>query len=1107
MATVAFSVLIAVGGLGLAASHAAAATSTLVSLTFDNGTNSQYTLGYQQALQPHGVNATFYVNSGTVGNAARVSWSQLSILAAAGDEVGGKTVDGTSLTTLTTAQQISEICNDRQTLIQHGLAPFSFAYPGGAFNTTIESEVQNCGYGNARTAGSLSAAGPTYAETLPPKTWLALRAYAPTGQVTLANLEALVTGAASKGGWAPITISKVCSQTQDPSNYATCTASSGWIDLGDLNTFLSWVQSAGQSGGAPAGTAFSTMAGAATPADTVAPTTTISCNSSPCASTTYSGTVTVDLSAVDSGSGVASTHYTTDGSAPTQSSPTYTGSFRLTSSATVQYRSWDNAGNAEATAHSQVIQIQQGPDTTPPVTTISCNGAACSNSGYTAPVMVALTATDNGGWGVSNTYYTTDGSAPTTSSTVYTAPFSVKLNTTVKFFSTDLAGNAEQPNSQAIPFTVVVSLTFDDGIENQYNLGFLRALQPHNMNGTFFINTGLTSKQDSSMTWSQLTTLNDAGNEIGGHTLDEYNLKTSTDQTTSINEVCQDRQNLVNHGFYPASFAYPYGAYDANSESIVKNCGYTSGRAAGQIDVSGPGLGPAYAESIPPKDLLATRTMYNAPTGTPPNVPPLRLSDMEKTINAATQNGGGWVQLAFHEICSQTYDPANYSNCIADWGPVELDTLNALLDWLHNAGQSGGAPAGTVMKTVSQVVSGPDTQAPVTTLECDGSPCQSSAYNGSTTVSLFPKDPGGSGIKATYYTTDGSTPTTSSPVWNSQPFTINRPMTVRFFSVDNAGNTEAMNTQAVQVQPNPDPVIGSAGDIACDPTAAAFNDGLGFGADCVAASTASLLTGIDAVLPLGDDQYNCGGLTAFEQAYGPTWGVKKSISYPVPGDKDYTTTGGTDCPSTAGAGYQQYFSGSGGLLGYPVPSAVNASASTAYYSYNLGNWHVIALNTAPCVLNNPGFCAVGSAQDVWLQNDLTHDTSACTLAYYQNPRFASTASGSGGDNTIQPLWQDLYNGGADVVLNGDSHWYERFAPLNATGAIDSAHGVQEFIVGTGGAGLEPPGTKLPTSQVLNGTTHGIIKMTLHNGSYAWQFMNDGESSFTDSGTASCHGKP
>ena len=707
---VALLAVLAAGAWGLVATPAAvAATGTTVSLTFDNNTLSQYTLGFQQALQPAGVTATFYVSSGSVATTPStkyMTWSQLSSLAAAGNDIGGKTVDNTSLTSMSTAQQISEICNDRQNLLSHGLKPDTFAYPGGAFNATIETEAQNCGYGNARTAGSLSPTGPTYAETLPPKTWLALRAYAPTGQVSLASLEALVSGAAAKGGWVPIVLSKVCSQTADPTNYSTCTTSSGWIDLADLNTFLSWVKNAGQPGGAPAGTTFGTMGGTAASVDTTAPVTTVSCNGSPCQSSAYTSTVSVALAATDTGTGVASTHYTTDGSAPTLSSPTYTGPFPAAQTTTVQYASWDNAGNAEP-PHTQTITLQQAPDTTPPTTTIACNGAPCSTSGYTAPVTVTLSATDNpGGWGVDKTYYTTDGSTPTTSSTVYTGPFTVKKNTTVKFFSTDLAGNAEQANTQAIPFTVVVTLSFDDGDVNQYTLGYVHALQPHNVTGTFFINTGLTSTDSGAMTWNQLTALSNAGNEIGGHTLNENNIKGCTDQQTCINNVCQDRQNLVSHGFNPVDFAYPFGSYDANAESIVQGCGYTGARAAGGIDVSGPGAGPLYSESIPPKDRLATRTLYNAPTGNPPNVPPLQLSDMQAAVNGAAANGGGWITITFHQICDQTLDPSNYNSCISDWGPVELATLNSLITWLQNAGQTGGAPTGTVIKTMTQVLNG-----------------------------------------------------------------------------------------------------------------------------------------------------------------------------------------------------------------------------------------------------------------------------------------------------------------------------------------------------------------------------------------------------------------
>jgi peptidoglycan/xylan/chitin deacetylase (PgdA/CDA1 family) len=241
------------------------APQTVISLTFDNGAISQYTLGYQQALAPDKVKATFYIDSGIIGGAKHMSWSQLSTLASAGDELAGKTVEGTNLTPLTTSQQMSEICNDRVAIISHGIKPAGFAYPGGAFNATIESEVQNCGYNNARTAGSLSATGPTYAETLPPKNWLALRAYAPSGQISLASLESLVTGAASHGnGWIPVVIQKVCSHALDPNNYGACTSSSGWIDLADLNSFLSWVLNAGRPGGAQAGTVFSPIGATAT---------------------------------------------------------------------------------------------------------------------------------------------------------------------------------------------------------------------------------------------------------------------------------------------------------------------------------------------------------------------------------------------------------------------------------------------------------------------------------------------------------------------------------------------------------------------------------------------------------------------------------------------------------------------------------------------------------------------------------------------------------------------------------------------------------------------------------------------------------------------------
>jgi peptidoglycan/xylan/chitin deacetylase (PgdA/CDA1 family) len=1070
---------------------------TKVSLTFDNGTISQYKLGYQQALQPHGAHASFFVNSGTISASANtMTWAQLSAVAAAGNDVGGKTVNSTNLTT--DPDPTAQVCDDRAALRQHGLDPVAFAYPGGAFNAAVEDVVKNCGYGSGRSAGSLSPAGPTYAETLPPKVWYATRAYAPTGQVTLTNVKALVNGAAAHGGgWSQVVIGRVCSQSQDAANYASCTASAGWIELADLNAFLDWMAAAGQSGGAPAGSLLSTVRAAAIGADTTAPVTTVACNDVACSPDTYTSTVYARLSSTDVGSAVASTHYTTDGSDPTLSSPTYTTRVPITSTTTFKYRSWDNAGNAEA-VNTQVINADLPPDTTPPTTTIACDAAPCGGSGYNGKTTATLAASDAGGWGVDKTYYTIDGTTPTTSSTVYDGPFTLKTpgSFTVKFFSVDLAGNAEPVQSQQIvvlPAKVIVSLTFDDGLVSQYALADKKALLPHHMVGTFYNVSGLNDVDEQHMTWAQLTDLNNDGNEVGGHTVDHVSLKGMTDTTKETWEVCQDRQNLIDHGFYPTSFAYPTGAYDAQAESIVQSCGYSSGRAAGGVDVAGDGAGPVYSETIPPKDPYATRTVYDEPTGSPPNVPPLSLSHLQSAVTAAAQNGGGWVQLVFHEVCSQQLDPDNYNFCINDWGPIELSTLNQLLDWLQNSGQPGGAPPRTVVQTVSEVINGPDTLPPISTTNCDGSPCQSTTYHGSVTVSLGGKDPGGTGIAATYYTTDGSTPTTSSPRFRL-PFTINQPTTFKFFSVDNAGNAEAVQTQQVDVQPNADPVVGAAGDIACDPTAPAFDYGLGTATDCRASHTVGLLKGVDAVLTLGDNQYDCGGTAAFAQSYDPTWGVKKSITHPVPGGEDYATSGGTDCPATPGAGYHQYF---GAAAGDP---------SKGYYSYNLGDWHVVAINTAPCENGDPSFCAAGSAQDQWLQQDLAGNTASCTLAYYQNPRWASSASGSGGDSTYQTIWQDLYDGGVDVALNGDSHWYERFAQLDASGQPDSNFGVREFIVGTGGAGLDTPGAGVPTSQALDATTHGVIKLTLHSGSYGWSFVPD-EGSFTDSGTGSCHGRP
>lgn len=690
----AVSVGLVMAGLTAFGQAASAQTPTVVSLNFDNDTYSEYTLGYTDALQPAGVAATFYINSGTIGTSNHLTWSEVQSLSAAGDDIGGKTVDGTNLTTLTTQQQISEICNDVQNIEAHGVTPLTFAYPSGASNATIQSEVQGCGYGNARTAGSLSPTGSTYAETLPPRSWLALRAYAPSGQVTLANLESLVTGAAAKGGWVPIVIGKVCSQTLDPTNYSACTSSAGWIQLSDLQAFITWVQDAGQSGAAPAGTVFQTM-GATAKQYSTAPTTTISCNGAPCQTTTYNQTVYVTLSPTDLGAGVASTHYTLNGTTPTLSSPTYTGQIPLTANTTVEYTSWDNAGN-EGTVQTQNISIQEPADTTAPTTTIACNGAACQSAPYYQPVTVTLTATDPGGWGVANTYYTTNGTTPTTSSPVYSGPFTINGPTTVEFFSTDLAGHAEQVNTQQIGVDTVVSLTFDDQWEDEWLYG-QPLMRQYGFLGTYYV---ITSDSDNGygccMSWAQLDTLEAQGNDVGGQTIDHPDL-TSLTVAQMQAELCGSRQDMINNGIPdPVSMAYPFGDYNTTVESVAGQCGWLTARVGGGISNSNTTPTAPYVETIPPQNPLALRTIA-VDAAADENLP-----DLEAFVDAASAHGGGWLPITFHDVCDA--GASDYSTCMSQYGSVQDTVFGQFLSWLANAGQPGGAPAGVVVQDVCQVM-------------------------------------------------------------------------------------------------------------------------------------------------------------------------------------------------------------------------------------------------------------------------------------------------------------------------------------------------------------------------------------------------------------------
>jgi hypothetical protein len=300
---------------------------------------------------------------------------------------------------------------------------------------------------------------------------------------------------------------------------------------------------------------------------------------------------------------------------------------------------------------------------------------------------------------------------------------------------------------------------------------------------------------------------------------------------------------------------------------------------------------------------------------------------------------------------------------------------------------------------------------------------------------------------------------------------------------DASGNRSARSAGAsVTTFTADDPLIAAAGDIACDPTASGFNGGKGTSSKCGEQATSDLVLAnpsIAAVLALGDNQYGCGGYTAFQQSFAPTWGRFLSKIHPVAGNHEYQTSGGSDCAPNA-AGYFRYFGAAAG----------NAQGD---YAWNIGAWHMIALN-GEC--GNVGGCNAGSPQGAFLQANL--GISRCTLAYWHEPYYKGSASTA---SAYSYFWNTLHTAGADIVLNGHVHTYARFAPQDASGNVDTAGGIREFIVGTGGEDKgSPPGTK---NIEFTAKAFGLLELTLHPASYDWKFVST-TGSVLDSGSTACH---
>jgi 3',5'-cyclic AMP phosphodiesterase CpdA len=280
--------------------------------------------------------------------------------------------------------------------------------------------------------------------------------------------------------------------------------------------------------------------------------------------------------------------------------------------------------------------------------------------------------------------------------------------------------------------------------------------------------------------------------------------------------------------------------------------------------------------------------------------------------------------------------------------------------------------------------------------------------------------------------------------------------------------------------------IVAAGDIACDPHNLLFNAGAGSGQYCRAAAVDKVIRAADpdAVLPLGDEQYNVGRLRAFRRSYDKSWGRELPRTYAVPGNHEYGAT-------SRASGYFTYFGRHAG------PNA------RGWYSVRIGSWRLIALNSNCWAV---GGCAGGTAQYRWLRHLLAKRPSRCSLAFMHHPLVSSGAHGDN-ESRARPLWKLLYHFGVDVALVGHDHIYERFAPVNAFGVRDKGHGIREFVVGTGGAMHYGIKRVHRYSQVHNTRAFGVLRLRLRSGAYDWRFLPAAGATFSDSGTTRCHGAP
>ena len=647
---------------------ASARADTVVSLAFDGAEASQAQV--PTMLASRGMKGSFFVNSAKVGTSGfYMNWPQVDALAAAGHEIGGRTLTHVSLTdpAVPEAEKRRQVCEDRQNLIARGYDPVSFSYPGGWGDPLAEAIVSDCGYEAGRRVGGIvspgwcPSCGSPRAESLPPEDPFMIRTPAfGSGEITLAAAQNVVTQAELAGGWVPIVFHGVCDSA----------CGSGWVKPTTLAALMDWL-AARASQGTVVRTIRETLDLGAPPV--IAPDTTITSGPS---GTTTSMQASFEFSATVSG---ASFDCKLDASdwAPCSSPQAYSGLGEGLH--TFAVRAKGSAGNVDQSPATRTWTIDTAaPDTSiesGPSGTVTSKAASFEFSAGEAGATFEckLDAEDWAACSSPQAYSSLTNGSHT---------FSVRAK--------DALGTVdESPATRTwiVDAQTIVSFTFDDGDATQFQVKDL--LASRGMRATFFLNSPRIGTGGFYLNWAQIDALAAAGNEIAGHTLTHTNLTDPalTDEQKRA-EVCDDRQNLVARGYDPVSFAYPTGASDAAAESILSDCGYELGRRVGGIVSPNwcPACSDPYAESLPPENPLVVRTPSFG-NGE------ITLSAIQGAVTKA-ETTGGWLPLVFHGVCE---------SAICGEGWVRPSTLSALMDWL--AARSAN---GTSVKTMRAALTGTD---------------------------------------------------------------------------------------------------------------------------------------------------------------------------------------------------------------------------------------------------------------------------------------------------------------------------------------------------------------------------------------------------------------